>query len=236
MHNIVIVSNKEQLDLLNESRSQLEIHYVKSVKAAIIYQIECPEIDAIVYDADTIDHRELLTNLEKSLMINPLILQFLIGDISLPLKVETNKSIILINNINEVVKVISQHKINRRQSNRAKWPIQVKYHKKEDSENGKWGMILSISVGGCFIKTEHLELGKKGDIFTLNIHFKDFNFLVEGEIVRIQRIADINSPQGFSIKFISPTPQTKEFIQEIINNKILSTIFSDFNHLEGSLF
>ncbi len=236
MHNVVFVSNSEQFDYTTDLKSQFEINHVRSAKAAIIYQIEFPEIDAIIYDSENLDHRELFSNLEKSMMINPLVLQFILGDISLPIKFENNSKIKSISNFDKISKDINSHAVNRRHSNRADWPIQVNYHKKGFRDKSKWGLILSISVGGCFIKTEQLELGKIGDFFTMNIHFNDFNFLVEGEVVRIHRIADMNSPQGFSIKFTDPTPQTKGFIEEIINDKILATIFLDFNHLEGSLF
>lgn len=234
MHNIVFVSNIDNLDLPDSFISGFNINHVRSVKAAIIYQIEFPEIDAIIYDSNSLDHRELILNLDKSLLLNPMVLQIITGEISLTNNLEQNSNIIQSDDYTEISKLIRNHNINRRKDNRATWPIQVNYHKKDEPEDSKWGMILSISVGGCFIRTEHLELGKKGDIFVMNIHFEDFNFLVEGEVIRVQRIADMSSPQGFSIKFHSPTLQTKGFIEDIINNKILSTIFSDFNHLEGS--
>lgn len=234
MHNVVVVKNSDYLDLPELFNKEFKINHVKSVKAAIMYQIEFPDIDVIIYDSTTIEHRELISNLEKCLLLNPLILQIINGEISLTAKLENNENIIISSNFKEIGSLIKAHKLNRRHDNRATWPIKVNYHKKNEDIESRWGMILSISVGGCFIKTDYLELGKKGDQFIMNIHFEDFNFLVEGEVVRVQRIANLSSPQGFSIKFHSPSPQTKGFIEEIINNKILSTIFSDFTHLEGS--
>lgn len=234
MHNIVIVNNDEDFDLKSLSSTGFEINHVKSVKAAIIYQIEFPEIDAIIYDSNSIDHRDIVNNLEKSQLLNPMVLQFVVGNIELTTRLENNSKIVVIDNIPDIFSHIKSNSINRRQDNRATWPIRVSYHNSDEPNLIKSGMILSISVGGCFIKTDYLELGKKGDLFVLNVNFEDFNFLVEGEVVRVQRIANMSSPQGFSIKFHTPTPQTKGYIEEIINNKILSTIFSDFNHLEGS--
>ncbi|OQY40838.1 MAG: hypothetical protein B6229_00740 [Spirochaetaceae bacterium 4572_7] len=233
MLNVVFVSGGDIFESTPFLERLINFHRVFNIKEALIYQIENPSINGIIYDSKTLENRDIQSSLKKSNTLNPMILQFVLGDIELTGKLKANDSIFIIKNINDIHNVFTKHNSNRRESNRAYWPIQVNYHK-NDKSRGNWGLILSISVGGCFIKTEHFELGVVGDMFIMDIHFNDFNFLVEGEVVRVQRIANMNSPQGFSIKFISPSVQTKDFIEEIINDKIISTLFMGFAHLEGS--
>lgn len=230
MHNIIFISDREHkyIEILKKS---FKINYVRSIKAAIIYQIEFPAIDGIIYDSDTLDHREILDCLEKINLLNPMVLQIVLGELEVDKQSDT---VVKDSNINSIIKRVSNHALNRRESNRATWPIRALYHNPHSFDKKFEGVVLSISIGGCFLKTEHLDLGKPGDIVDMEILFDDFNFLVEGEIIRSQRIADISSPQGFSIKFLNPSPQTKAYIEQIINNRILSMIFSDFSHLDGS--
>lgn len=232
MHNIIFTT-KSSHEYIKKLEEVFEVNTVKSIKAAIIYQIEFPAIDAIIYDSDTMEHREILDSIEKINLLNPMILQLVIGSMELDNKSETMAEVL--NDANKIIRRIESHGKNRRKSNRASWPINAKYHNHGKFDQRFKGVVLSISTSGCYIKTGHLDLGSPGDKIDIEIFFEDFNFLVEGEIVRIQRIANLNSPQGFSVKFIDPTPQTKSFIDQIINNRILSMIFSDFNHLEGSL-
>lgn len=230
MHNIILISDREH-QFLNPLKKEFSVNYIRSIKAAIIYQIEFPAIDGIIYDSDSLDHREILDSIEKIKLLNPLVLQVVLGDLQLE---NENHQLVKDDNLDSIIRRISNHSKNRRESNRATWPIRAVYHNSNSFDKKYTGVVLSISIGGCFLKTEHLDLGKPGDKVDMEILFDEFNFLVEGEIVRTQRIADLTSPQGFSIRFLEPSPQTKKYIEQIINNRILSMIFDDFSHLDGS--
>ena len=113
-----------------------------------------------------------------------------------------------------------------RNTNRVEWPVKVVFRGQETEGKRFLGNILSISSGGCFIRTS--ESMGQNTLLTMTIKFQEFDLFTEGKIVRHSG-GSTYQPEGLAVQFLRTSPQTKICIQRIIDEKILGELMQKLN-------
>jgi Tfp pilus assembly protein PilZ len=116
-----------------------------------------------------------------------------------------------------------------RDANRVEWPVKIIFRNPKDAAKQYNANVLSLSSGGCFIRTD-VKL-TEGEPLVMTIQFKEFDFFTEGVVVR-RIVSGGFQPEGLAIKFERTSPQTKSCIQNIINEKLLSELMQKLNPKE----
>jgi hypothetical protein len=223
--------------VLNGVEKRYLIHTTPSLKEALIYLIDNPEVSMFVCDMDAENRicRKMIENLKH---LNPILPIMLLNPgrskISETELRQFNNNISIVNTLEQVKENIDNAMMNRRQFNRIIWPLSANFYTEKDIKYVETGLVLSLSAGGAFVKTTHFDIAKENlnRKIILEIKFEDFKFLVESIVLRVNEHSTGEMPAGFAAKFINISTATHSYIKRIVNDKILSSLMKVLNLLE----
>lgn len=215
-------SDEVALDKLIQSR---EIFYASDQKEAYLFHIENSEVDSYILNCEgmnIVDVKSIIRHIQYlNAIINIILYKAEYGVFESILK---NGNIHIADSGDEIINHLNDVSRAGRSSNRIQWPLRVEFWDgSADGKDREQAIVTSLSSGGCFLKTANSENRSKGDHLSLLFHFRDFDFLAEARIVRMKVQSD-GTPEGIALEFIEVSPQTERYIQEIIDEKILSEI------------
>jgi len=194
------------------------LFFASQEKDAYLYQLDNVQVDSYILDM-SLKGKEIEEIGSRIHYLNALVHIYILRErlISAPDSPVDNLSVL--DNPGDITKAIKEIPEDQRSFNRAYWPIHSEYWFSDSPRLRYQGIVLSISAGGCFIRTDHSQPERS---IMMYIHFREFRFLVEGEVLRT-RTPQEGAP-GLAIKFKNISPQTDKFIEEIINEKILTRL------------
>lgn len=227
MEKIVYFSDdgKYYLDI-RTLRDKYEIHKTSRIKDAVIYLIDNPDTELFLCDlavSDEENHRvlTLIANLNPVMpFIGVRTIKTNRSEFDYKLY---NENFALIDSPDKIDDVLARERKNRRRFNRTVWPLSAIFYRVDNPNASESGVVLSLSVGGAYIKTTNLSLAKDEELI-IEIQFMDFKFLVEGRVVRINKDLSGDLPVGFAVEFIKVSEATKHYIARLIDDRILSTL------------
>lgn len=222
MNKTIVFSWKKGDRSLDSLPGHREFHYVDNQKDAYLYHIEEAGIDSYIINCEEhsiVDIKSMIRHIHYLNAIITIILYKAEYGVFEPLLTSGNISMAADKKeIGEILKGISGKS---RSSNRIQWPLRAEYWQGSSEKATRHKtMVTSISSGGCFLKTE-VEIKDVGEHLSLLFHFRNFDFYADGIVVRTGR--------GMALEFKEVSPQTERYIQEIIDEKILSEIMSMIN-------
>ncbi len=204
-----------------------------SESTAHLYHIENPEVDSYIIYSDRFSLNTIHTLIEHVHYLNSIITIVLCHSGNLERSdFKTEKNLVLIENEDELPSILNDIPDIQRNSNRTEWPVKVKYWKTSTPAEKHKANVLSISSGGCFIRTS--EPTSMNESLLMLISFKEFDFYTEGTVVRTNR-SGMFQPDGIAVQFRNTSPQTKHCIQQIIDERILSDLMSKLNPDSGKI-
>lgn len=218
---IIFNPGSEKLVLQIPSSERL-IYYTGKQKDAYLHHIEQINVDSYVINTTVMNIVQIKSMIRHIHYLNSIISIILYkADFGVFEELMTQGNIHIAQTEDEIINLLNGITAVHRNSNRIQWPLKAGYRiDTNDTENEKNSDVLSISSGGCFLKTDTVPEINKGDRISIVFHFKDFDFYSDGTVVRISK-GDKDSTIGMALKFSEVSPQTEKCIQEIIDEKIL---------------
>ena len=225
MNTTIYIDQFENSAILEDIGNKRELRVVKTTKEAFLFHIENSDVDSYIISPNDKSVEELQTMIDHIHYLNALITIFIFKpDPSIRNYFSDKQHIHVVDKETEIIKTLEKLQPIQRDTNRVQWPLKVQYWKQDDPGMVKhWGIVLSLSSSGCFISTERKLVLEKNDPVAMTFHFKDFDFYSEGSIVRIKIRGGVRI-EGIAIGFHDVSPQTKNCIQEIINEKLLGEL------------
>lgn len=219
MNRTIVFNWKKGDRSLESSASDREYYYAADRKDAYLNHIESTGVDSYILNCRDRNVAEIKEMIRHIHYLNAIITIILFdGDYGIFEPLVRGSNIHLAKDRREIGEHLKSIDRTGRTSNRIQWPLKAEFWKKsEKGDTREKALVTSISSGGCFLKTEKLSGLEKGSRLTILFHFRNFDFLSEGLIVRLPR-------DGMAMEFRDVSPQTGKYIQEIINEKILSEI------------
>lgn len=209
-------------DTLHKDR---EIYNAADQKEAYLYHIEHSDVDSYIINCSSltiVDVKAIIRHIQYLNAIITIILYKADFGVFEPLL--QGGTVFIASNMEEAASHLRATDKKVRSTNRIQWPLHGEYWESSPSDRKKERvMVTSISSGGCFLRSEKLEGLQAGDGISILFHFRNFDFLAEGSIVRINK-GDGAASGGMAVSFKKVSPQTERYIQEIIDEKILSEI------------
>lgn len=224
MRKTIILGNIENNKVLRSFESQRTFFYTENLREAFQYHLDNLEIDSYILDSSSFTLDKLIRLTEQIQFLNSLISVLIYKPDSESL-LETDKeaNIHILNNDEEFELFFNTIEKNSRSFNRVQWPLQVIFHEEGNRSRKFYGIVLSLSVGGCFIKLdEQVDKFEERNLI-LTFYFKDFNFLVEGRLNR-KEILENGQISALALEFVKISPMTTSYLKEIIDNEILSEL------------
>ncbi len=211
----IVIGDENRISLNPDSVPDRKFVYFRSNEESYLYHLEHPEVDSYLLLAGDL-HHDLLSRIISHIgLLNEMTPVFLLGytgdgsDDSVEFK-----NTFRCRTSDEFLSSLEAVPESHRKFNRVEWPVKagITDHEKQAKDKG---LVLSISSGGCLIKSDYRT--ETGDSLLITIIFQNFDFMAEGEVRRTE-------PGKFAIQFTDVSLQTKNFIQEIIDEKILSEL------------
>ncbi len=213
MNTLLILSRKRNIFEGLPLDPERQYEYFASPEQAYLYQLENPDdVDSYLIGPDT-DSESLKKIIRHIVFLNEIIPIFIFGK-----AVRTGENGTSPGNIKycdtaaDILSGLKSISASRRKYTRVQWPVSVVFHSKNTPAESSRGKIVSISPGGCLIRTE--EKAGPASPLVMNITFRNFDFLVEGTVVR-------HDSKGYAVQFENITLNTQNVIKNIINEKIL---------------
>lgn len=210
---------------LDKAQKDRGIFYAKDQKEAYLYHIEQADVDSYILNCShmtIVEAKAIVRHIHYLNAIMTIVLYK--ADYGIFESLLKNGNIHIAGNIEQVADLLVEAESKGRSSNRVQWPLKAEYWKgSTEGEERDLAMVTSISSSGCFLKTEKKQSAQKGDHMSLLFHFRDFDFLADGNVVRLVPEAS-GATAGMALEFREVSPQTERYIQEIIDEKILSEI------------
>jgi len=202
-----------------------EFFIAPNQKEAYLHHIEHSDVDSYIINCTSLSIVDLKAIIRHIQYLNAIISIILYkGDYGIFQSLLKEGHIYLASNPKEAASHLRETDKKSRTSNRIQWPLHAEYWPISDRESKREPvMVTSISSGGCFLKCDDLDERKSGEGLSVLFHFRNFDFYADGSIVRINRDSD-KSAKGLAVAFRQVSPQTEKYIQEIIDEKILSEI------------
>jgi hypothetical protein len=210
-----------------------QIFRARNLRDALIFLINNPDVGAIIYTVPS------STSIDKKTMevlfhLNPLFPIIIApkeaGKYDQTQLLEWNKNIILLESIDDIENVLHSTQKNRRKYNRVDWPLFATFYKNINSPSTETGKILSLSAGGSYIQTTNFDMVDLNQPVYMEIHFRDFKFFVESTVVRINKTLSSESlPPGFAVRFDNVSIATQTYINHIINDHLMMTLFKELD-------
>lgn len=206
-----------------------DVKIVNSLHDTVLTLLENPDISLLLIEPNK--NTETVRKLcEKIHLLNPMMGIYLLKPLELPFQSdymdENNIRVFPDFHEDDVAAAIKSSMENRRNYNRIKWPLTVKYFKVKNMDHYFQGDVVSLSAGGVYVKADDLTLVQKNLALLLQISFNDFSFFVEGVVVRVLEKQSGEYPRGFSAEFVQVSQPTKAVIHRIVNDKIVTELFA----------
>ena len=213
-------------------KNKSNIKLVTTIKDAIFFLIDKPMTSLFIYDLqDDNNHNiqiiSIINMLNSALPIIGLTNQKLLKEN--PFKNIHNSFTLLMQKDISFNKISKITKINPRRHNRINWPLPARIYLNDSTDKFLDGETICLSLGGAYIKT-HKQNIKKNQKVLLELKFETFKFLTEAEIILVEQTKKGSDTGGFSVQFEHLTEVSSDYIESIINNKIMSKIFKSLNH------
>ena len=214
MRTSIILGKKDiysELKAENENRNFVNF---STSEEAYFFQLDHPgDIDSYILDYNEFPENQLLKIIRHIRFLNEMVQIVIITGNGFDIDREQFGDNVKIctsgQEISEELKTITGE---ARQYSRVKWPVAVVFRESGKPEEKNEGIVISISSGGCLIMSETVP--GDGARLMMTIIFKNFDFLVEGVVVR-------RNGRNFAVKLENISSQTQSLIQEIVNEKIL---------------
>ena len=227
MRTTIVIGEKDNSSSLAEKTRGRYFFFTKSEPEAHLFHIEHPEVDSYLIYSHNMSLSFIKSLVEHVHYLNSIITIIIIHDGNVQRSDFENKErLVFTKDAEDVYSMLATLPTNQRNSNRIEWPVKVKFWPENDDKNKTIGNVLSISSGGCFIRTNK-QFDQSSHLIML-IRFKEFDFFTEGKVVRIAR-GDDYKPEGLAVQFLSTSPQTQKCIQSIINERLLNELMEKLN-------
>jgi Tfp pilus assembly protein PilZ len=226
---IILKENRNRV-VFNQLSSTRSLYFADSESDSHLYHIEHPEVDSYIISAREYNNaslRNLVDHIRYLNSIVAIILTNASGIDETPFK--TMGNITFVREDDEIADAVKNIPEVHRDANRVEWPVKIIFRNPKDAAKQYNANVLSLSSGGCFIRTD-VKL-TEGEPLVMTIQFKEFDFFTEGVVVR-RIVSGGFQPEGLAIKFERTSPQTKSCIQNIINEKLLSELMQKLNPKE----
>lgn len=222
MRESIVLGYKQREDLFFSLANERNFYFADSEEKAYLHHLEHSDVDSYLLDTSLGNEKTLAAVIDRIQYLNSMVhvILFVKEDWDYP-SLSKRSGVLVLSDPQKIQDCLKELPLNKRKYNRIEWPVEVRFRSMEKHRSKGSGNLLSISSGGCFVRTD-LEF-LKGDILELIILFKDFNFQAQGEIVRVQNTGDTEH-RGLALQFQDVSPQTCQCIQAIIDEKILNSI------------
>lgn len=207
-------------------RFEIKRDFYKTLKLseAFSYHLNNLEIDSYIIDYNSYTLNQVLSLSEHIHDLNSLI-SILIYNPDTPGKeaLSSLSYLFILEKMGDPEAFFNAINKNNRIFNRVEWPLSIEFHRSMDSVIKYQGIVLTLSVGGCYIKLKDSIKDLKSDDIIMTFNFKGFKFLSEGIIKRVEKYEDM----GIAVEFQRVSPQTSVFLKQIIDEKILLKIMDN---------
>lgn len=195
-----------------------------SLKEVYMYHIDHVDVDSYIIDPKGLTLGQVQSMVEHVRYLNAIItIMIYKPEFDLPSALLNKKYIKIVTNDRDIPKNFKEISTVNRDSNRVQWPLHVEYWKQDNKEETrKKAKVLSLSSSGCFIQTDPRPSMNAGDQLAMTFNFNNFDFYSKGSLVRISNQPE--EKQGIAVEFKEVSVQTRKYIREIIDEKILAQI------------
>ncbi|MBI9107022.1 MAG: PilZ domain-containing protein [Spirochaetales bacterium] len=210
---IVLETDKKRL-AGNLASPERRFEFFESEQSAYLFHLEQTEVDSYILEDTGNDVRSLIRNVRNIRFLNEMVSIILFGEGSIPDELHQDEhNITKCSTIEELVLMLEAIPENKRKYNRVRWPVSAWFNGTNSLEGQRdKGMVTSISSGGCMIFSDRMPAA--GEALFITIIFNDFDFLVEGVILR-------QDTRGFAVQFREISSWTQTIIQRIVDERIL---------------
>lgn len=226
---VLLFSDEEQKKSI--SLEETNVFLVTHIKDAVHHIVDNPEIVSIIYQFNNDETVKIIELSKKIKLLNPLITHLV--DVSSYLDSSKKKlrelspSLFLFETYEQLLAGVHHEIRNQRKFNRTHWPVKVKIFLDRDYREHEWGCITSLSASGCFVKFPNVQYVQNVKEIYLIIYFKDFNFMVDAEMIRIETENGLGKHKGFAVGFKNVTICTEQYIDSIIKDHLIQELFKD---------
>jgi hypothetical protein len=221
----IVIGNKQLESDFESTNVNREFFYTLFDNEAYLYHIKHTEVDSYIIFTQNLLQINVEKVVENIVYLNPMVSILIIHQESWSTNNLRNyNNLFVLTQVEELTSHLNEIQQNHRKYNRVEWPVKTKMFNNRNPEKQYKGNILSLSAGGCFIPINGDFL--VNDSLEMTISFKDFDFYCIGFIVR-------TVPAGIAIEFREITPQTKDCIKRIINDRILGNLMKKIDPEQG---
>lgn len=221
--------------ILSELQSHYEVLHCQTLKEMLIKLLDHPDVSIVIIDTEP-NTMALRQFIKKIHILNPILPIVIIkkktGEEDEAAWQSEGQIITHIETTDGLLNIVAATMVNRRKFNRIEWPLKVKFFFASNLDESFPGQVFSFSIGGAYVQTEKADLVTGQKSLFMNVSFKDFNFLVEGVIIRVNKVNTPSLPKGFSVQFVNVSPATQGAINNIINDRIILELFSDVQEVD----
>lgn len=208
--------------------SKFDVSLVHNAKDMILSLLESPMTNMLVIESISFDV-SLVEICEKINILNPLLSISILRD-SVSVGEEKNFTLYNVTFISndendKLLSLLNKNTSNRRQHNRVKWPLFVKYSLSREMQPLHVGDAISFSAGGTYVRSEHVKDLEVNKMLYMKIVFQDFSFFAEASIVTVNKHKTDHFPKGFSVQFVDVSNATSNAINRIVNDRLFSDLF-----------
>lgn len=233
MRETIVIGHKQREEIFFSLGNERNFYFADSEKSAYLHHLENPDVDSYLLDFSLGDEAILASIIERIHYLNALVNVLIsVKKEGMYRRLEKLPSVRVLSDPQHILDHFKDLPVNKRKYNRVYWPVEVRFKTVEKPRQRGKGNLLSISSGGCFVRTD--EIFEKEALLELYIFFKDFNFQTQGKVVRLQS-GGAPDQQGIALEFQGVSLQTSRCIQSIIDERILNSIMKKMSvgKLEG---
>jgi len=227
MRETIVLGDEQQEDIFLSLGNQRNFFFADSEKTAYLRHLGNPDVDSYMLDSSLGDEADLASIIERIHYLNALVSVLVsVEEEEMFQRLEKLPSVRVLSDPQNILKYFKDLPANRRKHHRVQWPVEVRYKRADKGRQKKKGDLLSISSGGCFVRTD--ESFEKEELLDLFIFFKDFNFQARGRVVRVQDECAAQQ-RGIALEFQDVSLLSRRYIQAIIDERILSSIMKQIS-------
>ncbi len=230
MKTTIILKENKNRPVFADLSAKRTLYFADSESDSHLFHIEHPELDSYIISAEGYSQASLRNLVDHIRYLNSIVTIIVTQGGKIDQKAYSPLgNIRFVQDDEEIFKAVKDIPEVHRDANRVVWPVRITFRTRNEGTIQYQANVLSLSSGGCFIRTD-VKIAEEEPL-VMTIQFKDFDFFTEGMVVR--RISRGGfQPEGLAVKFERTSPQTKTCIQNIINEKLLSELMQKLNPKE----
>ena len=214
----------------NSDREEIkntEIVVSSSMREAILFFLNNQDTSGFIFDLQNKieDNKKILLIMEKFNPSLPVIALCDVNVMDINSYYQWNKNFITADNLEDALLKLKPF-LNKRKYYRIEWPLNITFADTYEMKNTKKGKILTLSLGGAYVQTEHRNNLKKNDRIVSRIEFSVFFLLVESIVVRVST----GNEKGFAVQFENISEATRKCLNRIINDEVIFTLSKELNY------